>query len=58
VIGGEPTPGETAEYELVLDVRPGAATLIDLDGETLIAGLRRRGRHRRLAAPARAATSA
>ena len=43
VIGGEPTPGETEEYELVLDVRPGAATLIDLDGETLIAGLRRRG---------------
>ena len=43
VKGEEPEPGETETFELVLDVRPGAATLIDLDGETLIAGLRRRG---------------
>jgi NAD+ kinase len=43
VTGGEPEPGEAEAFELVLDVRPAAATLIDLDGETLIAGLRRRG---------------
>lgn len=43
VTGDDPRPGEVAPFELGLGVEPGAATLVDLDGETLIAGLRRRG---------------
>lgn len=36
-------PGEGEPFGLEIVVRPDASTLVDLDGETLIAGLRRRG---------------
>jgi len=43
-VTGEPEPpGEAEPFTLRLGVEPAAATLVDLDGETLIAGLRRRG---------------
>ena len=35
--------GEESSWRIELSLRPGAVTLLDLDGETLIAGLRRRG---------------
>jgi NAD+ kinase len=43
VMGDEKPSGEQAPFTLAIEMRPGAAQLIDLDEETLIAGLRRRG---------------
>jgi NAD+ kinase len=43
VTGDEKPSGEQAPFTLAIEMRPGAAQLIDLDEETLIAGLRRRG---------------
>ena len=39
----EEAPGSRAPFRLEVTVRPRAVTLLDFDGETLIAGLRRRG---------------
>ena len=43
LVGAEPEPGEAAPFRLELSLMTEAATLLDFDGETLIAGLRRRG---------------
>ena len=43
VIADEHPDGATSAFSLEVAIRPRAATLLDFDGETLIAGLRRRG---------------
>jgi hypothetical protein len=42
-MGDEKPSGEQAPFTLGIEMCSGAAELIDLDEETLIAGLRRRG---------------
>lgn len=42
-IGADPAPGEAKPFRLELTMVSEAATLLDFDGETLLAGLRRRG---------------
>ena len=43
VVAVEEPEGEQSAFELEATLCPGAATLLDFDGETLIEGLRRRG---------------
>lgn len=43
IVGPDQMPGGSEPFTLELTVRPELVTLVDLDGETLIAGLRRRG---------------